>query len=301
MLVGELLSLLNTRARELGIKLVSPRTLEDWIEEEYFEGPTPKGRQRGLNPEWQYTSEAAERGLAVVQLRAKKVRRAAATRLGLFLLGFGVSPAQIKDDLRSEFSRLLRRHFFRRPWVYEAYKGKGASDAERQKQLKRVGEIDSRLVAAGFRAPDATILDAGSAIFLGIAGDEGLLPTLRGVLDSIPFLTAEFKQDIIEDLRPYAEILGLFGDPEEIEGSGLDNLKKCSDDDIQSGRDLYQFVLSLNETFANLSKLWKSESGTKLRTALEATVATFRDSEEWPIAILGAGAVAAFRRRLGRK
>jgi hypothetical protein len=297
----ELLSLLNTKARELGIKAISARALEDWVMEGYFEGPEPKGRKRGLNPDWQYTAEAAERGLAVVQLRAKKTRRAAATRIRLFLLGFDVPLRRIKPDLRSEFHRLLKRHFFRQPWVYEASKNKDPSDPERKKQLRRAGKVDSVLEAAGLKAPDDTILDGGSALVWGIAGAKGLLPTFIGILDDVPFLTEEFKHGLVDDVRPYIEILGLFGNPDEIEGGGLEHLQGCSDDDILSGRFFYRSVFSLFETSVHLSKLWKSEAITALAAALEKTAITVRDSDEWCTFFLAVGAVAAFRRRQNKE
>lgn len=295
----ELLSLLGAEAQRLGKQATSPRALEDWISEGYLDGPSPRGRQRGLNPEWQYTAEAAERAIAVVRLRAKGTKRAAATRIRLFLMGFAVPPHKIKTDLRIEFERLLKRHFFRQPWSYEADKGVKAAEAERQKQLRRAGNVDPVLAEARFKAPDDTILDSGSAVFLGIEGAKGLLPTLSGILDSIPFLTDEFKKGVVQDVRPYADLLGLFGNPEEIEDSGLDSLRKCSDEDIESGRDFYQFVLSLSDTFASLSKLSRSQFGSKVVPALERIAATLHESDEWSIAILVAGSVAAFRRRNG--
>lgn len=301
MLRDELLSLLNTKARELGMKVISPRALQDWISEGYLVGPDPKGRQRGLNPEWQYTSEAAERALTVVRLRAKGTKRAAATRLRLFLLGFDVPLRRIKPDLRLEFHRLLKRRFFRQPWFYDANKNKDASDAEREKQLRRAGKVDPVLQAAGLKAPDDTTLDGGSALVWGIAGAKGLLPTFIGILDVVPFLTEEFKRGLVNDVRPYTEILGLFGAPDEIEGSGLEHVQGCSDDDILSGRSFYRSVLSLFETSVHLSKLCKSETSIALATALEKVAITVRDSDEWCTLILAAGAVAAFRRRQNKE
>ncbi len=292
-----MLSLLNTEAKHLGLEAISLRALEDWISEDYLEGPDPKGRQRGVNPDWQYTAEAAERGLAVVRLRAAKTKRATATRLRLFLNGFDVPPGRTKLDLRSEFSRLLKRHLFRRPWEYQARKD--ATGAEKAKQLQRGGEVDPVLKAAGVKAPDQTILDAGSSFVWGIPGPHSLLPTLINILGNIPILTDEIRRGLIEDIKPYVEIFGLLGDPEEIERSGLEDLKRCSTEDIEQGREFYRATVNLFEVAVHLTKLSRSDGSPKMLAAVERVAKSIREGDEWCTTIFAAGAVAAFRRRQG--
>ena len=294
MVRGELLSLLNAEGQRLGMDPISPRALEDWISEDYFEGPDPKGRQRGLNPEWQYTAEAAERGLAVVRLRAAGTKRAAATRVRLFLRGFDIPLLRIKPDLCSEFARLLKRHVFRRPWDYEA--DKDATEAEKERQLRRAGRVDPVLEAAGLKAPDQTILDGGSALVWGIPGVDSLLSTVTKILSGIPILTDEIRHGLVGDIQPYIEILGLFGNPDEIERSGLEEIQKCSTEDIQDGHDFYMSALNFAEAAAHLSKLSKSQGAPTMQAALQKVARSIRDGDEWCTMIFAAGTVAAFRR-----
>jgi len=60
------------------------------------------------------------------------VKLFSALRLQLWLHGHDVPPTWIKKDLESEFGRLLKKHFFRNPWTYDA--GDPNADAPEKNQ-----------------------------------------------------------------------------------------------------------------------------------------------------------------------
>jgi hypothetical protein len=134
MLKTDLLTVLNAEAAQLGVGKVTPSMFDDWVEEDLIDRPTPKGRRRGQNPLWEYSAGTTERALSILRVKAKHVTRFAALRLQLSLAGHELPPSRIKKDLRSEFNRLLKRHFFRgQLWNYDA-RDPNADSLEKREQ-----------------------------------------------------------------------------------------------------------------------------------------------------------------------
>ena len=67
------LSVLNAETRSVGAAQITERTLEDWIFEDLFEGPTEKGLAGG-GSEWRYSPAAIRAALEVVETEGVEPR-----------------------------------------------------------------------------------------------------------------------------------------------------------------------------------------------------------------------------------
>lgn len=298
MLKRALLELLNAEATALGRSAITERMLEDWISEGLIGGPKARGRLRGANPEWRYSSEAAERGLKLMRLRASGTKRFAAQRLQLYLAEFDLPASQIEADLLAEFQRLLKRRFFRRPLEYDARTQKRPTKDELEIFGRKLGPIDPRLVAAGLKPTVESLLGAGSELSWGPSGVQNLLGIAeREISNLAPWLPAKIAQNIFADIKPYIEIAGLFGSPEEIEKSGLQELAKIQEIDLDNGRKFYRFFVGLFEIGATILPLTPWSDWREGNDALKAILASLKDSDEWSVMIFAMGALGSYRKR----
>jgi hypothetical protein len=291
-----LLEVLNAEARSLSSPAITDRMLRDWIAEDLFLGPTEKGLGRGLGSERLYSPAALAAGLEVVRLRASGPRRNAALRLRLWLLDFDVPMDRITEDLRSEFDRLLRRGFFRNPLRYDAHSGEEYSEREIQAELRRAGSLDPDLAAAGLAPPSGDMLNLASELVWGSEGPTQLLTLLETRIS--PFASEkgrEVMSEFLGGLEPYVATTGLFGNPDEIEKSGLEALATIGEGDLLKGRRFYQFVLAMADCGARGGEFLPPEVEPALSKALSKVARSLRDSDEWRVAGLAVCAIAASR------
>jgi hypothetical protein len=298
MLKADLLPVLNAEATRLGVSPVTERMWEDWVDEEdLIDKPKPKGRKRGKNPMWEYSSGTTERALTVLRLKADGVTRFSALRLQLWLHGHEVPLARIKGDLESEFERLLKKHFFRNPWTFDARDPNSDAPEKIKRHKKKLQPVDQTLDAAGLTPSDDSLFALGSKFFWG--------PDRK--TDPFEVITAELSQKcgvptssfemLLADLKPYiACVAGLFGNPDEIEKSGVSELNKLTLEDLNSGRTFYQGLLGLFEVGSKILSLSKSADTVTLRLAFEKA-AHSQKHQEWSVLCSAVGAIVSFRRK----
>jgi hypothetical protein len=296
---SELLALLNAEASILGSKPVTERQLEDWISEDLLDGPKPKGKRRGVNPDWLYASGTAERALKVIRLRSLGTRRFTAQRIQLWLGDYELDKSQIKNDLSAEFKRLIKHHFFRKPWKYDARTRKFMSNVEVQKCIQKIGKVDSRLIEAGFVPSNQAILEFGSEFIWGPTSADNLLKSLKAqILTIVPWFSKEFVDNIFSDLQPYVQVSGLFGNPDEIEKSGIAELTMVEGLDLENGRRFFQILLGLFELASKILSLPEATQWKEGNDAIRAIVVTLKEQQEWSIVFFAMGTLAAYRRRI---
>ena len=294
MLKGALLELLNAEATALGRGAITERMLEDWISEGLIERPKAKGRRRGANPEWRYSPGAAERGLQLVRLRARGTKRFAAQRLQLYLAEFDLPASQIKIDLHAEFQRLLKRRFFRRPLEYDARTQKRLAKDEIEIFGRKLGPVDPRLVAAGLKPSVESLLEAGSELSWGPSAAKKLLRLIVQEISNLArWMPAEIAQNIFADIEPYFEVAGLFGSPEEIEKSGLEELAKFEEIDLENGRIFYRLIVGLFEIGATILPLSTWGDWREGNDAMKAILVSLKESDEWSVMCFAMGALGA--------
>jgi hypothetical protein len=296
------LAVLNAEARLLRAEEVTDRALEDWIYEDLLEKPTEKGLSGG-GSEWSYTPVALRAAVEVVRLRASKPsRRNTEIRLRLWLLDFPVPIDRVTEDLKSEFERLIHRRFFRYPWRYDARSGVDPTTDDIAKEFRRAGPPDQTLTDAGLvLQPAEDTLKIGSEWVWGSEQPSQLLKSLKELASQYLSEKGQEALDaLLQGLEPYVAVEGLFGDPEEIERSGLKELDRVGERELLKARSLYQFVVVSADCAARASEFLPPNVSPALGEALSKIVRTLRESDEWCVAALAAGAIAAHRAKMAR-
>jgi hypothetical protein len=164
------------------------------------------------------------------------------------------------------------------------------------KEFRRTGPPDQALADAGLVfAPAEDILKLGSEGVWGSDKPSQLLKTLRDLAS--PYLSEKGQEAFgafLEGLEPYVRIAGLFGNPDEIERSGLEELARVGPPELQKARRLYQFVIA-GSVCADRGAEFLPDVPPVLNTQLSRIARTLAESDEWCIVGLAAAAIAASR------
>ena len=88
------------------------------------------------------------------------------------------------------------------------------------------------------------------------------------------------------DVEPYIQVSGLFGNPDEIEKSGLEELSKVDDTYLRDGRKFYQIFRGLFELGTNIFSLSGRVGWQEGYDACQAAAASLKESDEWAITFL---------------
>jgi hypothetical protein len=290
-----ILVVLNAEAVSVGAGPVTERALEDWIFEDLFEGPTERGLAGGGSEE-RYSPASLRAALEVVKLKAPNPeRRNALLRIRLWLLDFHVPILRVTEDLKSEFERLLKRHFFRNPARY-ARSSDELSDFEKTVELRKAGPLDPSLADASLAPEPEDILK----FVLESGWGCGKPPQLLRSLERLIFpLASERGQEALSVLfratEPYVAATGIFGHPDWIEGSGLELLDTVSAGDLLKARRFYHFVLSMIDSASRGVEFLPANISPVSSEGLSKIVRSLRESDEWCVALLAAFAIAVSR------
>jgi hypothetical protein len=203
---------------------------------------------------------------------------------------------RIAKDLRSEFDRLLRRGFFRNPLRYDAHSDGEYSEREIQAELRRAGSLDPDLAAARLAPPPGDMLNLASELVWGSEGPTQLLASLETRIS--PFASEKGREvvsEFLHGLEPYVATAGLFGNPDEIEKSGLEALATIGEGDLLKGRRFYQFALAMADCGARGGEFLPPDVEPALSEALSKIARSLRDSDEWCVVGLAVCSIAAHR------
>jgi hypothetical protein len=248
----------------------------------------------GGGSERRYSPASLRAALEVVKLKASNPdRRNALLRIRLWLLDFHVPIRRVTEDLKSEFERLLNRHFFRNP--PRAPSSDELSDREKTVELRKAGPLDPSLAELAPEPED--ILKFMLESVWGCGNPPRIMPQfiLRSLEKLIFPFASERGQEVLADslraIEPYVAATGVFGHPDWMEGL----LDTVSAGDLLKARRFYQFALSMFEFASrgveflppNISPV-SSEGSSKI-------VRTLRESDEWCVAALATCAMAASR------
>jgi hypothetical protein len=217
----------------------------------------------------------------------------------VWLLDFHVPIDRVAEDLKSEFERLLKRHFLRNP-PRDVRSVDQLSERQREVELRKAGSLDPSLAATGFTQQPDEILKVLLESSSGSGERSQMLKPLERLISPFASETGQkVLADFLSGLEPYFATTGMFGHPEWIEGSGLESLDAVSANDLSKARRLYQFGLSMADSASRGSEFLPSDIPPAFGEAASKTVRTLRDSDEWCVAGLAACAIAAHRARTG--
>jgi hypothetical protein len=145
-------------------------------------------------------------------------------------------------------------------------------------------------------APAQDILKLGSEGVWGSDKPSQLWKTLRELASRyLSEKGQEAFRALVEVLEPYVNVAGLFGNPDEIERSGLEELARVGPPELQKARRLYQFVIVGSDCADRGSEFLPPDVLPTLDKQLSRIARTLAESDEWCVAGLAAGAIAASR------
>jgi hypothetical protein len=101
--------------------------------------------------------------------------------------------------------------------------------------------------------------------------------------------------DLLQGIEPYIATAGLFGNPDEIEKSGIEALATISEGDLLKGRLFYQFVISMADSASRGSEFLPPDIPPALGGAFSKIARTLRESDEWCVAGLATCSIVAHR------
>ena len=144
--------------------------------------------------------------------------------------------------------------------------------------------------------PSGDLLNVASELVWGSEGPTQLLTLLETWIS--PLASEQGRgvlSEFLRSLEPYVATTGLFGNPDEIEKSGLEALATIGEGDLLKGRRFYQFILAMADFGARGGEFLPPEVGPTLSKALSKIVRSLRDSDEWCVAGLAVCSIAAHR------
>lgn len=223
--------------------------------------------------------------------------RFAAIRLQLWLHGQELPPSRVKEDLQSEFARLLRKNFFRQPWSYDANDPNADAPEKINRHKRKLQPVDPTLDTAGLKPSDDSLLAFGSKLFWGADRKIDSFEVLARELSQKCGVPTNFVEMLLADLKPYvACVAGFLGDPNEIEKSRLSELSNIDREDLANGRTFYQGLLGLFEVGGKVLSLSKSADAATLRFAFQKGARSL-NHQEWSVVCFALGALVSFRHR----
>jgi hypothetical protein len=144
--------------------------------------------------------------------------------------------------------------------------------------------------------PSGQVLSFSSEATWGSAQPSQLLKSLNELISQ--FASEKGRgvlSDFLQGLEPYVAVAGLFGNPDEIEGSGLEVFATINEGDLLIGRRFYQFALAIADCATRGSEFLRPNIPSAQGEALSKIARTLRESDEWCVAGLAACAIAAGR------
>jgi hypothetical protein len=102
---------------------------------------------------------------------------------------------------------------------------------------------------------------------------------------------------LLVGVEPYFNISGLFGNPDEIEKSGLEELSKVEDADLREGRRFYQVILGIYELAAKILDPSAAGGWKEGHEAFQAAAISLKETDECAVTFLAWGTLAAYRHR----
>jgi hypothetical protein len=126
-----------------------------------------------------------------------------------------------------------------------------------------------------------------------------VLRQVEGLLSqSAPLLDAEIIGKLMTDLAPYISVGGLFGNPDEIEHSGLQELSSVTASDLKKGRTIFRAFSDFLELGARSLPIFPSLAPPILAEACAKITKSLENTDEWSVVYAAMFSIVACRIRL---
>lgn len=289
----------NECAAQLGLEPFSESVFESWIDNKIFDGATPYGHSRGINPTWLYSDEARDQISLIVKLKAQGAKRNTQLLVCLWVFGREFEFNDIIEALKSEFSRITKR-LARGPVWWKCHYDDLAklSEAERAKLIARFPPLDPDLAAAtGSVLSPPAMFEVALRAYWGPENEEMIPSIIVGDLArtfALPAGTFDSWKHSIP-----LNISGAFGLPGESANDGYEIFDQISADNVENARNtiwLNYFGLLAGKF---IFSLFESSPNNKLAVAFgKAANSVLRP--DWVIVTLGLFAISAFHSRTAK-
>lgn len=270
---AELLSSLAALAKELGVTPTSQSKFERWIDKNLLAGAIGRGVRRGVPRDWSYSEDDVRRAHALVILQARGFKRTHQLFLGLAVEGFSVSTDQLRQSLRTEAVRAIKRQRRESLRNFVPQEAGASIDNISKEQLRLSTEVDPILKDTGFvLPPDLMRVGINSAV--GGTSDNPLQSTayqtaveneLRAALPgSLPF------DPLPMPLKPITRLMaGILGFAEETDISLADRINGATDNELTDALADYRGILRELKEAGDFLQLMPEPIGSVLLGSLQ--------------------------------
>jgi hypothetical protein len=288
----ELLKVLNEDALSLGVLPITVRKLSDWIDDGLLDGANPKGVRRGVNPDWQFSEESVARARLILKSISCGSVRKTEHRIFVWVHAHDYPFELIFRAINSRFSRFLKRQRRKLEWQYDH---RNRVDPKRKERfLRQLPQLDNELKNAGFEQPPEALLQMMSEAHWGT---DGTASSLKSLVEN---MATQFgiPSEQIAEMASKISVVGLLGNPDEIDLSGLAILKMAIEGDFVQGRRNFQLFLAQITQLNSLDGFPENEFLDRMRDPIrKAFNSVLRP--DWLISTLASTIVAAHKVRKG--
>jgi hypothetical protein len=281
---AQLIDAANEAARALGLPPVSESVVESWIRKRLLKGARPRGRKRGVPPDWCFPDSVIDIVKNILVLKSLGAARTTQLVIGLVLLGFEMDHQRIRTALKSEFRRIAKRQERGPNWWKDHHKD--LSPEQRPFRISQLPSQDSVLIEAGFALPPDLSLDIGLRAFWGLDdGDTSIRSLLFGDTN---LTTPDANQ-----LTKMFAIDGALGLPSESAVDGYEVLEQITPEDMKEARTQFCICAVILILMATLMEVFPTVVDQKTREAFAAAAASIWRAE-WFTSSAALLAISAF-------
>jgi len=247
---SDLAKLLNSAAGLSGKDRVTVNVIRQWVSWELLPRAEPKGRARGLNPDWSRNNSALRRARRLAELRKAGIRRENALVVQAYLEWGHHDFAKVRSALLSEFQK-SRNHLTRRKITFlEGRQFETISATQLRAIANQNGPLAERFVETRFQQSK----EAYAVLADAMSRSETQLPELVRIiqigLDRLDEIAAASIPT--QCLAAFANSFsGLTGLESEIINSGETAIKSASERQFREARYLIRKFREMIDKTAN--------------------------------------------------
>lgn len=260
------------------------------VEDGLIKPARAKGHKRGLNPTWSYSEDDVSSARMIVEFKSKGIRRAATLKLHLWVYGTEFPFEQIREALKSESQRFFKREHRKGYWEHNRRDSTELDDKETRKIKKELSTWHPTLAELNFPLSEQSFIPIISDLYWGDSNAKALNIFIGSLIDCDNIQSGE-----IADLISLA-LGGIMASPEAWDENALAAINEIAPADLDKGRDLFRFVMTIISLGAGISGFFLPEQGAKISAFQVA--ANSVGHGDWLVFTVVAGAISNLRRRV---